>query len=185
MNMRILRLNRAGLPIGWVSREQAVVLYVKEQVIWSLGTEITRMLGGMNRNGCRSSITLAPIIACEGRLGVPSVVPSLSNDVLFRRDGYSCMYCGRTFTRTELTRDHVVPRVQGGRDVWTNVVAACARCNHRKGGRTPEQAGMELLAVPFEPNLYEYMYLANHRICGDQMGYLQARFGGHRNWQAA
>ncbi len=185
MIMQILRLNSAGLPLAWVSREQAAVLYVKELVVWTLGTETTRLRGGTNRSGERSSLTLAPIIACEGRVSGHSLVPQLSNPLLFRRDGHRCMYCGGVFGRSELTRDHVVPRVQGGRDVWTNVVAACARCNHRKGGRTPEQAGMELLAIPFEPNVYEYLYLANRHICGDQMQYLQTRFGGQRNWLAA
>ncbi len=95
------------------------------------------------------------------------------------------MYCGFAFNDYELTRDHIIPRVQGGADIWTNVVAACRRCNHRKGGHTPEQADMELLAIPFEPNLFEYMYLANRQILGDQMEYLQARFSGQRDWQAA
>ena len=110
---------------------------------------------------------------------------ALSNALLFRRDGHRCMYCGFEFEHRGLTRDHIVPRVQGGSDTWTNVVTACARCNHHKGGRTPEQAGMALLAIPFEPNVFEFMYLANHRIRGDQMEYLQARFTGRRCWEAA
>lgn len=65
-----------------------------------------------------------------------------------------------------------------------NVVSACQRCNHFKGGRTPEQAGMELLAIPFEPNIFEFMYLANRKILGDQMAYLSSRFSGKRTWQA-
>jgi hypothetical protein len=65
-------------------------------------------------------------------------------------------------------------------------VAACQRCNSFKGGRTPEEAGMELLAVPFTPNIYEFMYLSNRQIIGDQMEYLQSRFrDGSRDWQVA
>src|SRR5690606_34776009 len=111
--------------------------------------------------------------------------PLLANPMLFRRDNYLCLYCGQKFCPSLLTRDHVVPRVQGGKDRWGNVVSACQRCNHYKGGRTPEQAGMELLAIPFEPNIFEFMYLANRKILGDQMAYLSSRFSGKRNWQAA
>lgn len=78
-----------------------------------------------------------------------------------------------------------MPRVQGGQDVWTNVVTACRRCNHRKGGNTPEQAHMSLLAIPFTPNQYEWMYLANRNILGDQMDYLKTRFSGRRSWPIA
>ena len=182
---RILKLNKFGLPQSWVSREEAATLYVKEQVLWSLGDDTFRIYGGYNRIGERSSLTLAPIIACAGATDANSFIPALNNRLLFRRDGHICMYCGHRFDDGNLTRDHIIPKVQGGPDSWTNVVAACARCNHRKGGRTPEQADMELLAIPFEPNLFEFMYLANRQIRGDQMEYLQARFSGQRCWEAA
>lgn len=143
------------------------------------------MRGGVNASGIRSVLRLAPLIATEvHRSKRERQSPVLVNSLLFRRDNYLCMYCGRQFPASQLTRDHIVPRVQGGRDGWTNVVTACQRCNHFKGGRTPEQAGMELLAVPFEPNVFEFMYLANRRILADQMQYLSARFSGKRGWNA-
>jgi hypothetical protein len=197
--VRILRLNKAGLPRAWLSREEAATLYVKDQVLWGLGDEQLRIFGGINASGLRSYLDMQPIIACDGETAQQSFTPCLSNALLFRRDGYRCMYCGRDFAGNHLqsigkstfgrqlilTRDHVIPRVQGGRDSWTNVVASCSRCNHQKGGRTPEQAGMELLAIPFRPNIFEFMYLANRRIRGDQMDYLKARFSGKRDWEAA
>lgn len=67
------------------------------------------------------------------------------------RDGFACQYCGRKAAPRELTFDHVVPRSQGGRTSWENIVTACARCNTRKGGRTPEQAGMMLRKAPARP----------------------------------
>lgn len=70
---------------------------------------------------------------------------------LCRRDGLRCQYCGRKPTIEELTIDHVVPRAQGGSTGWTNCVLACAACNRRKGGRTPDQAGMKLLEAPTRP----------------------------------
>lgn len=103
--------------------------------------------------------------------------------MLFRRDNYLCLYCGQSFCSQELTRDHVLPRAQGGKDIWTNVVSACKRCNHTKGNRTPEQANMPLLAVPFAPNPFEYLYLSNRHIITDQMDYLSKQFSNHRDWK--
>jgi 5-methylcytosine-specific restriction endonuclease McrA len=73
-----------------------------------------------------------------------------------------------------LTREHIKPQGQGGQDVWTNVVTACRGCNHRKGNRTPEQARMPLLYVPYKPNLWEDFILRNRRILADQMTFLAA-----------
>jgi len=70
---------------------------------------------------------------------------------LFARDENRCQYCGRRFPTTELSLDHVVPRMQGGRTTWTNVVCACTNCNKRKGGRTPDEASMRLIRLPVEP----------------------------------
>ena len=184
--MRILRLNKAGLPVSWVSQEMAVTLTVKRQVIWSLGEKNILMRGGYNVHGERSKLSLPPIIACHGETARHVLTPSLSNRTLFRRDDHFCMYCGNQFPDSLLTRDHVIPVSLGGANTWHNVVAACQRCNNHKGGRTPEQAQMELLAVPFTPNIYEFMYLSNRQIIGDQMDYLRARFRSNiRKWQAA
>lgn len=70
---------------------------------------------------------------------------------VFTRDGFRCQYCGDRKRMTELNYDHVVPRVQGGKTVWENIVTACYPCNDRKRNRTPEQAGMKLLKVPVKP----------------------------------
>lgn len=184
--MRVLRLDKTGLPTAWISPEEAVTIAVKGLVLWSLGDDALLMRGGINRHGERSELSLPAIMACAGHIEKPRLVPPLSNRTLFRRDDHFCMYCGNKFGDKELTRDHVNPISQGGRNCWSNLVAACQRCNNHKGGRTPEQAGMELLAIPFTPNIYEFMYLSNRNIIGDQMDYLRARFkGSSRLWQAA
>ena len=184
--MKIFRLNKAGLPQCWVSKEVAATLCVKQQVIWSLGDKPSILHGGYNKQGYRSLLSIPPIIACEGDNTRQCLIPALSNRTLFRRDDHFCLYCGKQLPYRLLTRDHVIPTSQGGRNHWQNLVAACQRCNSFKGGRTPEQAGMELLAVPFTPNIYEFMYLSNRQIIGDQMEYLQSRFrDGNRDWQAA
>jgi 5-methylcytosine-specific restriction endonuclease McrA len=70
---------------------------------------------------------------------------------IYGRDRYTCQFCGVKKPIGELTYDHVVPRSQGGKTTWTNIVTACEACNRRKANRTPEQAGMRLLAQPVQP----------------------------------
>lgn len=184
--MRVLRLNKTGLPVAWITREEAATICVKGQMVWSLGDDAFLMRGGINLSGEQSVLSLPSILACSGEIEKPKLVPALSNRTLFRRDDHFCMYCGNQFTDKQLTRDHVLPVSQGGINQWNNVVAACQRCNNHKGGRTPEQASMKLLAIPFTPNIYEFMYLSNRHIVGDQMDYLSSRFrGNERRWQAA
>ncbi|MDG2409042.1 MAG: HNH endonuclease [Pirellulales bacterium] len=70
---------------------------------------------------------------------------------VFARDGNRCQYCGKRFVTSELSLDHVRPRSQGGEMGWGNIVCCCVACNSRKGGRTPEQAGMRLVRAPKRP----------------------------------
>jgi 5-methylcytosine-specific restriction endonuclease McrA len=70
---------------------------------------------------------------------------------IFARDHNQCQYCGKKYPTSELSLDHVVPRSQGGPNTWENIVCACVKCNVRKGGRTPEQARMHLIAKPVKP----------------------------------
>jgi 5-methylcytosine-specific restriction endonuclease McrA len=70
---------------------------------------------------------------------------------LFARDKNSCQYCGKKFSTSELSLDHVIPRSLGGKSTWDNIVCACTDCNVKKGGRTPKQAGMTLIKLPAKP----------------------------------
>ena len=70
---------------------------------------------------------------------------------IFTRDKYSCQYCEKRFRTEELTFDHVVPIAKGGRKTWENIVTACWRCNNKKSGRTPDEAGMKLRKKPSKP----------------------------------
>ncbi len=169
----ILRLGQCGLPRQWVTQESAATLMVRGQVLWSLGEPLTVLRGGQNQSGDRSRLRLPSIIATRGAVNLEEFSPALNNTLLFRRDRHICLYCGRRFATAELSRDHVFPRARGGADVWENVVTACKPCNAAKACRTPDEAGMPLLAVPYKPNLFEFTVLANHRIRADQMAFLQ------------
>jgi 5-methylcytosine-specific restriction endonuclease McrA len=76
---------------------------------------------------------------------------TLNRRNLFARDHNSCQYCGKKFSTTELSIDHVVPRSQGGKTTWDNVVCACLKCNVKKGGRLPKEAHMKLITKPIKP----------------------------------
>ncbi len=77
--------------------------------------------------------------------------PKFNRINIFRRDADTCQYCSRSFPKSELTLDHVVPRSMGGKSVWDNIVCCCVPCNRKKGGRTPRQANMKLLSEPIKP----------------------------------
>jgi 5-methylcytosine-specific restriction endonuclease McrA len=83
---------------------------------------------------------------------------------IYARDNDTCQYCGLQLSRAELNLDHVVPRSQGGRTSWENVVCSCIECNLRKGGRTPEQAGMKLLKKATRPRWTPFFRTAQKRI---------------------
>ena len=179
MQTRILRLNLAGQPIDWLSWEEAVCLYARDLVVWTLGDTVRQVRGGTCRlRGQRSVVELPSIVACGGeRLARPRCNSPLTNPTLFARDGHLCMYCARAFPANELTRDHIQPVSRAGADRWQNVVAACRRCNQHKANRTPEEADMQLVALPFKPNNAEYLALRNiRRIRGDQMDFLRGQF---------
>ena len=177
----ILRLDVSGRPQRWIPWRDAVILDAREMIAWTAGARTFTFYGGINRlRGCRSQVSVNSIIAVKGYsrdAGDERLVPPLSNRELFLRDDHLCMYCGRELSAHHLTRDHLVPLSRGGADCWSNVVAACRGCNHAKGSRTPDEAGMSLLAVPYVPNRAEYLVLSNRRILADQMEFLGKRFG--------
>lgn len=84
----------------------------------------------------------------------------LSRREVFLRDRYTCQYCAKK--THELTLDHVLPRHRGGPHSWENVVSACKQCNHRKAGRTPREAHMELLREPFRPRANSFFIFSRY-----------------------
>ena len=180
--VQILGLDIAGNPAQWLTAEQAITAAATGGIAWQWGEEPILFRGGWNREGERSTIELFPIVALAGRkpdAWLREELP-LTNTLLFRRDRHTCAYCGYEFAHRDLSCDHVVPRVQGGPDVCTNVVTACRSCNQRKGGRRPEQTrGMQLQFVPYAPCLWEHFILSARGILADQMDFLVARLPRH------
>ena len=182
MSVRILRINTAGLPVEWLNWQDAVCLHAKELVSWTYGEMVMSVHGGHSRlTGEQTVVALNSIIACKGKIYVNTgKQPPLTNRALFRRDQNVCLYCGQSFQDIQLSRDHVCPISRGGRDSWENVVTACRRCNTRKGNALLSEIGMELMALPYQPNHAEYLALTHSgRILGDQMAFLQRQFSSN------
>lgn len=97
---------------------------------------------------------------------IPKTKVRFSRHNIYMRDGNTCQYCARGLPRTDLNLDHVVPRAQGGRTTWENVVCCCIDCNLAKGARTPEQAGMKLHKLPTRPR-----WTPTFRTNGDKIRY--------------
>lgn len=134
--------------------------------------------GGINeKTGSQSILEVGSILVVNTKSFFVSDFgyAPLKNTFLFHRDQHICAYCGSEFAERHLTMDHVMPRCQGGRDKWENLVSACLTCNQRKAGRTPQQAHMELLYVPYKPNRFEWLILSNRSILADQMEFLRER----------
>jgi 5-methylcytosine-specific restriction endonuclease McrA len=182
LSQLVLRADVSGMPLEWIDYKEAARLYTQGQVAYTCGSRLYTLFGGINAcTGRRTALEINSIVATVGHSGNPGstrhdYVPPLNNQTLFRRDAHLCLYCGLRFPARELSRDHVRPFSQGGLDIWTNVVTACRRCNNQKASRTPEQARMQLIAVPFTPTYAEYVFLKGRRVLADQMQYLLAHF---------
>ncbi len=89
------------------------------------------------------------IIRLQSMIRRPRPQVKLNKTEVFRRDEYTCQYCGHHTPSP--TIDHIIPRRLGGAHAWENLVTACASCNHRKGGRSLAQAHMKLRRPPKAP----------------------------------
>ena len=150
---RVLVLNASYEPLQLVTVRRAVVLLLQEKA--EMVETAQRMLHGITQH-----FMIPLVIRLTRYIRVPRNLrlPCSRRGVLIR-DRETCQYCGDQPGRQQLTIDHVVPRSRGGETTWTNVVTACRDCNHRKGGRTPDEARMPLMTVPRQPQYIAFALL--------------------------
>lgn len=131
--------------------EPLTICNVRRAIVMSyLGkAEVVHTVNGKEIRSVYKTFGYPSIIKLAFFVRIPFKKIILSRKNILRRDGHRCQYCS---VSQNLTVDHVIPRSKGGEDTWENLVAACVKCNNKKGDRSPEQARMSLLTTPKRPS---------------------------------
>lgn len=137
----VLVLNSSYEPIHVCAAKRALILLFK-------GLAQPEVVTASLLHSASTAINVPSVIRLLEYRRIPSQTRSLSRKNILARDRYTCQYCNRGCPVAELTLDHVLPRSRGGASTWENLVAACRRCNNRKGDRLPEEANMRLKKRP-------------------------------------
>jgi len=151
MSRTTLLLNASYEPLSVIPWERAITMLFLDKV------EIIEEYEGRHIRSASKSFGLPSVVRLlkyvrRRRFGI-----KFSRQNVYFRDNHTCQYCGKKPPEVELSLDHVNPKTYGGRSHWENIVACCVRCNRRKGGRTPEQAGMKLLNKPRKPKTFAHV----------------------------
>jgi 5-methylcytosine-specific restriction endonuclease McrA len=159
---RTLVLNRAWQPVAICGVERAFGLLVSgaahaldaeyQTYDFDSWSALSADRGDDIVHTVKYALKVPRILVLQAYDKLPHRQIRFSRQNVYARDAFTCQYCGKQFPRSKLNLDHVVPRCMGGRTSWTNVVCSCRVCNTKKGGRTPEQAGMNLVQKPRKPN---------------------------------
>jgi 5-methylcytosine-specific restriction endonuclease McrA len=152
INRLVLVLNASYEPVTICTARRAITLVMK-------GAAVVEEVSVFTLRTPRIHVPVPSVVRLRTYRRVPRVKRSVSRKGIILRDASSCQYCGRRFEPRELTLDHVIPRSRGGQSSWDNLVAACLRCNNRKGNRTPEESGMQLVRAPRPIGIH-----AKHRL---------------------
>lgn len=154
----VLLLNASYEPLAVIPKRRAMSLLLRGRVDAVSEERVT--VQGVTR-----VFHIPTVIRLRRYINVPRRGARWSRQGVLKRDGYRCIYCGiqsgekqqgRILQRNDFTIDHIIPRSRGGRNTWGNTACACPLCNHRKGARTPHEAGM---VMRWEPKIPRVDYL--------------------------
>ena len=148
----VLVLNASYEPIHVCAARRAIVLILK-------GIASAEEVTHVRVHSAFDSFRLPSVIRLLEYRRIPHQTRALSRKNILMRDRYTCQYCLRTLSSSDLTLDHVTPRSRAGETAWENLVTCCHPCNNRKGGRTPEEAGMPLARLPRPFSLHTSRHL--------------------------
>jgi 5-methylcytosine-specific restriction endonuclease McrA len=148
----VLVLNASYEPVNICAARRAIVLVLK-------GVASPEEISTHTLHASRSAYPVPSVIRLLEYRRIPHQTRALSRKNIMMRDRYTCQYCHRTGSASDLTLDHVIPRSRGGETNWENLVACCHQCNNRKGNRTPEEAGFKLLRPPRPFSLHTSRHL--------------------------
>jgi 5-methylcytosine-specific restriction endonuclease McrA len=142
---RTLLLSQGYEPLSTISWQKAVSLLTlgKVEIIEEYDQELrSRYL----------VIKMPAVVRLINRFRRGKKAVKFSRRNILARDNWKCQYCGIRVSTEEMTQDHVIPRSQGGKTCWENIVTCCSDCNAKKANRTPQQAGMKLRTKPDRPS---------------------------------
>lgn len=176
MNGEVLKLNSAYMPLGIVSWQEAIELWIKDKAeildtyedrILHTGYRIVKPVIDVNDTFIKT-IYDSKLDSWKTAFEMPAVIrliefvkpnkqtkfyESFTRQNVYIRDNGVCQYCGKEVSRNKFTFDHVIAKSKGGRTCWTNIVCACLECNSKKGDKTLKECGMKLLQKPYAPIL--------------------------------
>lgn len=149
---RVLLLDITGQPVEVVDWQKAMLLLITNKAI------VIDEYDNVLVRSARDVFKLPSILRLNQKSRKEKKV-NFHRRAIFYRDNFCCGYCGDKFKASQLTLDHVLPVCQGGEKNWMNIVSSCSACNRKKGGRTPDQAGMKLHFNPYEPRWNPSMFI--------------------------
>jgi len=155
INFPVLVLNQGYEPLNICRARRAVVLLYQGKA--EMLEDGTGFIHSVNH-----AFSVPSVIRLACLIKRPRHERKLTRLEVFHRDRYTCQYCGKE--THQLTFDHVIPRYRGGEHIWDNVVSACIRCNRRKAGKTPKEAGMRLIRHPSPPRGNALFYIPYHYL---------------------
>ncbi|MEQ8471675.1 MAG: HNH endonuclease [Marinoscillum sp.] len=162
----VLVLNADYNPLTVCSTERAFLLmYLNKAELISHIKE--KMLRSVNEE-----FPYPSVIKVKKYINVPYKGVVLTRHNIFKRDRFSCQYCG---TNKDLTLDHLIPKSKGGKSSWTNLVTACKHCNAKKGDYSPEQVGLKLVTKPIRPTYVMFLRTTSKSLREDWLPYLERK----------
>lgn len=144
---QVLLLNNDNQPLQYTSWRRAVVLLLKGKA------EVEETLKHIEDYIRVGEYYIPKCIRLKEQMAIPHKELPFSLTNIFKRDNYTCQYCGKHLEKDELTLDHVFPKSRMGPDIWENLVTCCKECNQKKANRTPKEAHMKLLKRPVRPTM--------------------------------
>lgn len=163
---RVLVLNQDYSPLTICSVKRAfLLLYLKK-------ADLLNEVASQRLRTVSASYPFPSVIKVSNYVTVPYRGVVLSRHNIFRRDSYTCQYCG---TKSDLTLDHLIPRSKGGKSNWTNLVTACKSCNAKKGDYALEDVNMTLKHRPTKPSYLMFLKKSMNSFNEDWLYYLEPK----------
>lgn len=161
--MQVLVLNQDYQAISLCDPQRATILLMLRKA------ELVSDVADRKMRSVKMEFDYPSVIRLSAYVNLPFKKVALTRQNVFKRDGNKCVYCG---SRERLTLDHLVPRAQGGRTIWKNLVTACYKCNSKKGDLSLEESGLTLTTFPYRPSFIMYISQFSGRINDDWKPYL-------------